>query len=66
VPFGGAEADEEGFGGPGGADAGNDLERVAHAVFERAAVRVCAGVGDGGEVVVEEVAVGGVDFYKVD
>ena len=62
-PVGGGDADPDGeVGGEGGADGADDFEGEARAVGEAAAVLVGAGVGEGREEFVGEVAVGGVDF----
>ena len=66
-PVGGGDADEEGqVLGPRGADGADDFEREADAVFEAAAVFVGAVVGEGREELVEQIAVGGVDFDEVE
>ena len=62
-PVGGGDADPDGeVRGEGGADGADDFEGEAGAVGEAAAVFVGAGVGEWGEELVGEVAVGGVDF----
>ena len=50
------------MGGEGGADGANDFEGELCAIGETAAVLVGAGVGERGEELVREIAVGGVDF----
>jgi hypothetical protein len=51
--------------GPCGADRVDDLKQQADAVFEAAAVGIGALVGEGRKELVEQVAVGGVDFNEV-
>lgn len=66
-PVGGGDADEDGeMLRPGGADGADGFEREADAVFERAAVVVGAVIGEGREELVEEVAVGAVDFDEIE
>ena len=66
-PVCGGDADEEWeMFRPRGADGADDFEREAGAIFEGAAVLVGAVVGERGEELVEEIAVGGVDFDKVE
>ena len=66
-PVGGGDADEEGqVLGPCGADGADDFEGEADAIVEAAAVFVGAVVGEGREELVEQVAVGGVDFDEVE
>jgi len=66
-PIGSGDADKEGqVGRPLGANGVNDLQEHADAVFEAAAVVVGSLIGEGGEEFVEQVAVGGVDFDKVE
>ena len=52
--------------GPGSADGADDLERETDAVFEAAAVLVGTVVGERGEELVEQIAVGGVDLDEVE
>jgi len=66
-PIAGRDADEERkVRGPGGADCVDDLEEKACAVLEAASVRVGALIGEGREKLVEQIAVGGVDFNEVE
>ena len=50
---------------PFAADGVNDLEDEAAAIFEAAAVSICAVIGNGGEKLMEEIAVRGMDFNEV-
>jgi hypothetical protein len=62
-PIDGGVADPDGeVGGKGGADGADDFEGKSGAIGEAAAVFVGALVGERGEELVGEVAVGGVDF----
>jgi len=66
-PVGGGDADKERqMLGPRGADGANDLEWEADAVVEAAAVLVGAVIGQGREKLMEQVAMGGVDFDEVE
>lgn len=66
-PVGGGDAYEEGlFFGPDGADGGDELAVESGPVFVGAAVGVSAGVTEGAEELVEEVAVGAVEFDAVE
>jgi len=66
-PVGGGDADQDGeVLRPRRADGVDDFEGEADAVFEAAAVLVGAVVGEGREELVEEIAVGGVDFDEVE
>lgn len=51
--------------GPSGAHGVDDLEQKTSAVFEASAVGIGALIGERGEKLVEEVAVGSVDFNEV-
>ena len=66
-PVCGGDADQERqVCGPDGADGVNDFEEEAGAVFEAAAVLICAVIADGREEFVQQVTVSGVNFDDVE
>ena len=62
----GGETDADAVGAPDGDDGGGDFQGEAGAVLDRATVTVCTLIGTIAQELVEEVAVGVVDFDAVE